>query len=42
MIKPSKSGYADVNGISLYHEVFGAGEPLVLLPGGLMTIPEMA
>lgn len=42
MIKPSKSGYADVNGVRLYHEVYGAGEPLVLLPGGLMTIPEMA
>lgn len=42
MIKPSKSGYADVNGFRLYHEVYGTGEPLVLLPGGLMTIPEMA
>jgi len=41
-LKPSKSGHADVNGISLYHEVYGAGEPLVLLHGGLMTIPEMA
>ena len=41
-IEPSKSGYADVNGIRLYHEIYGAGEPLVLLPGGLMTIPEMA
>jgi pimeloyl-ACP methyl ester carboxylesterase len=35
------SGAADVNGITLYHEVYGKGEPLVLLPGGLMTIPEM-
>jgi pimeloyl-ACP methyl ester carboxylesterase len=41
-IKPSKSGYANVNGVRLYHEVYGAGEPLVLLHGGLMTIPEMA
>src|SRR5579871_2718001 len=39
---PAVSGYADVNGIRLYHEVHGQGEPLVLLPGGLMTIPEMA
>jgi pimeloyl-ACP methyl ester carboxylesterase len=38
---PVSSGYADVNGIKLYHEVYGKGEPLVLLPGGLMTIPEM-
>jgi len=27
--------YADVNGISLYHEVHGEGSPLVLLHGGL-------
>ena len=26
----------------LYHEVYGTGDPLVLLPGGLMTIPEMS
>jgi pimeloyl-ACP methyl ester carboxylesterase len=38
---PVSSGAADVNGIKLYHEVYGKGEPLVLLPGGLMTIPEM-
>lgn len=29
--------YADVNGISLYHEVHGEGMPLVLLHGGLMS-----
>jgi pimeloyl-ACP methyl ester carboxylesterase len=28
------SGYADVNGISLYHEIYGDGEPLVLIHGG--------
>lgn len=27
--------YADVNGISLYYEIHGAGRPLVLLHGGL-------
>lgn len=36
------SGYAEVNGIKLYHEIHGAGEPLVLLHGGLMTIGEMS
>lgn len=41
-MRPVSSGYADVNGIRLYHETYGAGEPLVLLHGGLMTIPEMA
>ena len=38
---PVSSGYADVNGIKLYHEIYGQGEPLVLLHGGLMTIGEM-
>jgi pimeloyl-ACP methyl ester carboxylesterase len=38
---PVSSGDADVNGIKLYHEIYGQGEPLVLLPGGLMTIGEM-
>ncbi|WP_089243381.1 alpha/beta fold hydrolase [Asanoa hainanensis] len=28
-------GYADVNGINLYYERYGAGRPLVLLHGGL-------
>ena len=39
-MKPVKSGYAEVNGIKLYHEIYGAGEPLVLLPGGFTTIGE--
>jgi pimeloyl-ACP methyl ester carboxylesterase len=30
--------YASVNGIELYYERHGAGRPLVLLHGGLMTI----
>jgi pimeloyl-ACP methyl ester carboxylesterase len=30
-----KTGYAPVNGLKLYYEVHGAGEPLVLLHGGL-------
>ena len=38
---PERSGYADVNGIKLYHEIYGQGEPLVLIHGGLMTIGEM-
>ena len=35
------SDYADVNGIKLYHEIYGQGEPLVLIHGGLTTIGEM-
>jgi pimeloyl-ACP methyl ester carboxylesterase len=37
-IKPSKSGYASVNGINVYYEVYGEGSPLVLLHGAFYTI----
>lgn len=30
-----KTGYAQVNGLELYYEIHGAGEPLILLHGGL-------
>jgi len=30
-----KTGYAPVNGLKLYYEIHGSGEPLVLLHGGL-------
>jgi pimeloyl-ACP methyl ester carboxylesterase len=30
--------YASVNGLRLYYEIRGRGRPLVLLPGGLLTI----
>lgn len=32
-----KTGYAPVNGLNVYYEVHGAGEPLILLHGGLMS-----
>lgn len=37
-IKPDDSGYAPVNGIKVYYEVFGKGEPIVLLHGAFYTI----
>jgi len=40
-MKPVSSGYADVNCIRLYHEIYCEGEPLVLIHGGLTTIGEM-
>jgi len=40
-MEPASSGYADVNGIELYHEIYGQGDPLVLIHGGLTTIDEM-
>jgi pimeloyl-ACP methyl ester carboxylesterase len=33
--------YAWVNGLDMYYEVHGSGEPLVVVPGGLMTIAMM-
>ena len=32
------SGYAPVNGLKMYYEIYGEGEPLVLLHGSFMTI----
>jgi pimeloyl-ACP methyl ester carboxylesterase len=37
----SGGGYAEVNGIRLYHEIYGEGAPLLLVHGGLTTIGEM-
>src|SRR6266851_6984352 len=36
-----KGSYAEVNGLKMYYEIHGTGKPLVLLPGGLMTIGMM-
>src|ERR1700761_6231329 len=36
--KPSSSGYAPVNGIKVYYEVYGEGRPVILLHGAFMTI----
>jgi pimeloyl-ACP methyl ester carboxylesterase len=38
MPKPSKSGHAAVNGLNYYYAVYGTGEPLLLLHGGLGQI----
>jgi pimeloyl-ACP methyl ester carboxylesterase len=38
MTEAASSGYADVNGLHMYYEVRGAGSPLVLLHGGMLTI----
>jgi pimeloyl-ACP methyl ester carboxylesterase len=35
---PAAGGYASVNGLEMYYEIHGAGRPLVLLHGALMTI----
>lgn len=37
-LKPANSGYAPVNGIKVYYEVYGEGRPIVLLHGAFFTI----
>jgi pimeloyl-ACP methyl ester carboxylesterase len=37
-----QSGYATVNGLDMYYEIHGAGEPLVLVHGGFMTAAMLA
>ncbi len=37
-VKPADSGYTEVNGIKVYYEVYGEGEPIVLLHGAFWTI----
>ena len=39
---PTKSGYAPVNGVEIYYEIYGEGEPLVLLHGGFYSIEMFA
>ncbi len=36
--EPSKSGYAAVNGVNYYYAIYGTGEPLLLLHGGMFHI----
>jgi len=36
-----QTGYAPVNGLEMYYEIHGAGEPLVVLHGAYMTIDAM-
>jgi pimeloyl-ACP methyl ester carboxylesterase len=38
-LKPSESGYADINGLKMYYEVYGQGKPIVLIHGSFMNIP---
>ena len=35
--KPT-TGYAPVNGLNMYYEIHGSGDPVVLLHGSFMTI----
>ena len=35
---PKKTGYAPINGLSLYYEIHGTGEPLIMLHGGIGSV----
>ena len=37
-LEPTRSGHASVNGVNYYYAVYGTGEPLLLLHGGLWQI----
>ncbi len=37
-LKPVESGLAPVNGIEMYYEVYGEGDPIILLHGSFYTI----
>lgn len=37
----TRSGYAEVNGMKMYYEISGQGEPIVVLHGSFMNIPAM-
>ena len=37
-VQEPTTDYAPVNGLDVYYEIHGAGEPVVLLHGSFMTI----
>lgn len=42
-LTPASTGYADAaEGLRVYYEIYGNGEPIVVLAGGLMDISTMA
>src|SRR5215468_8101685 len=38
ILTPKEKGYAPVNGLKMYYEIYGEGKPLVLIHGAFMTI----
>lgn len=41
-LTPTRKGHAPINGVDYYYEVYGQGEPLLLLHGGLGSIEMFA
>jgi pimeloyl-ACP methyl ester carboxylesterase len=40
-VSENKGSYAGINGLNMYYEIHGAGEPLILLHGAYQTIDAM-
>lgn len=38
----AQTGFASVNGLEMYYEIHGSGEPLVVLHGGVVGVPMLA
>lgn len=38
---PPQNGYSEVNGIRMYYEIRGEGDPIIVLHGAYMSIPAM-
>jgi pimeloyl-ACP methyl ester carboxylesterase len=38
LLTPKEKGYAPVDGLKMYYEIYGEGKPLVLIHGAFMTI----
>jgi pimeloyl-ACP methyl ester carboxylesterase len=38
---PTEAGYAPVNGLTMYYEIHGTADPLLILPGAYMTVELM-
>src|SRR5688500_15353323 len=38
---PPSTGYASVSGLEMYYEIYGTGQPLVMIHGGYGTIPSL-
>lgn len=39
-LQPNVTDYAPVNGLQMYYEIYGSGQPLVLMHGGMTTLED--
>lgn len=41
-LQPHTADYAPVNGLQMYYEIYGSGQPLVMMHGGMTTAEDFA